>query len=82
MDTVTGVFDGLTGDLIDLDGSKKKEKKLRDKALKQAEEEKAAAKAEQEKQKKKQRQSTMDFYESMRQGSLGLLAPSEKQTIG
>lgn len=39
-------------------------------------------KAKEEKEKQKQKQSEMDFYESLRQGNLGLLKPKTEQTIG
>lgn len=78
VDTVTGVFDTVTGDMLDLDGSKKQQKKM-EKKLKEQE---AQAKAKEEKEKEKQKQSEMDFYESLRQGNLGLLKPKTEQTIG
>lgn len=75
---MTGVFDTVTGDALDLDGSKKQQKKM-EKKLKEQE---AQAKAKEEKEKEKQKQSEMDFYESLRQGNLGLLKPKTEQTIG
>ena len=78
VDAVTGVFDTVTGDMLDLDGSKKQQKKM-EKRLKEQERE---AKAKEEKEKEKQKKSEMDFYESLRQGNLGLLKPKETQTIG
>lgn len=75
---MTGVFDTVTGDALDLDGSKKQQKKM-EKQLKQQE---AQAKKKEEEEKEKQKKSEMDFYESLRQGNLGLLKPKAEQTIG
>ena len=41
-----------------------------------------AQQKEQQKEKEKQQKTTQSFYESMRQGNLGLLAAKDKQTIG
>lgn len=49
---------------------------------KKLKEQEAQAKAKEEKEKEKQKQSEMDFYESLRQGNLGLLKPKTEQTIG
>ena len=78
VDTALGVFDTVTGDVLDLDKSKKQEKKMK----KQIQEQEKRAKAEQEKEKQKQKKSEMNFYESLRQGNLGLLKPKNSQTIG
>ena len=78
VDVVTGTFDSLTGDALDLDKSKKKEKEI-EKKLKQQEKEQ---KAKEEKEKEKQKKSEMSFYESLQQGNLGLLKPKVNQTIG
>lgn len=72
------MFDAATLDMFDADGSKKQQKKI-EKKLKEQE---AQAKAKEEKEKEKQKQSEMDFYESLRQGNLGLLKPKTEQTIG
>lgn len=78
VDTALGVFDTVTGDALDLDKNKKKEKKVK----KQIQEQEKRAKVEQEKEKQKQKKSEMNFYESLRQGNLGLLKPKDSQSIG
>ena len=78
VDTVTGVFDSFTGDALDLDGSKKEAKK----AERKIREQEQAKKKQEKEEKKKQQKSEMDFYESLRQGNLGLLKPKSYQTIG
>lgn len=76
---IGGVFDAITGDALDLDGSKKKQAKKMKKAI---EESTNASIKEQEEQKKKQRQSKKSFYESMRDGNLSMLSSSLEQKIG
>lgn len=78
VDAVTGVFDTVTGDAFDLDKSKKKEKEAR----KQIEAAQKQAEKEKQQEKEKQKKSEIDFYESLRQGNLGLLKPKQNQTIG
>lgn len=78
VDTALGVFDTGTADIFDLDKSKKQEKKMK----KQIQEQEKKAKIEQGKEKEKQKKSEMNFYESLRQGNLGLLKPKNNQTIG
>lgn len=78
VDTALGVFDTATADALDLDKSKKQEKKMK----KQIQEQEKKAKIEQGKEKDKQKKSEMNFYESLRQGNLGLLKPKNNQTIG
>lgn len=77
-DAVGGVLDTVTGGAFDITGQKKEQKKMR----RQAEEQQKRALEEQENEKKKQQQATKDFYESIQQGSLGLLSPKQNQTIG
>lgn len=78
VDTVAGVFDTVTLDAFDADGSKKQQKKM-EKQLKQQE---AQAKKKEEEEKKKQQEADRNFYESLRMGNLGLLKPKAEQTIG
>ena len=78
VDAVTGVFDTVTGDALDLDKSKKKEKE----AQKQVQAAQKKAEEEKKQEKEKQIKSEIDFYESLRQGNLGLLKPKQNQTIG
>lgn len=80
VNAVTKVFDTVTGDALDLDGSKqKKETKKLEKQMKAQQEEE---KKKQEEEKAKQKQTTQGFYESMRDGNLGLLQASSHQKIG
>ena len=72
----TNTFDAVWG--TDVSGQKKKAKKKEREMQKQIE----AQQKEQQKEKEKQKQTTQSFYESMRQGNLGLLAAKDKQTIG
>lgn len=76
---IGGVFDGLTGDAFDLDGSKKKESKKIKKLIK---ENTNASIQEQEELKKKNKQNKKSFYESMRDGNLSMLDNSLEQKIG
>lgn len=72
----TNTLDAIAG--TDTSGQKKKAKKKEREIQKQID----SQKQEQQKEKNKQKQTTQSFYESMRQGNLGLLAAKDKQTIG
>lgn len=72
----TNTLDAIVG--TDTSGQKKKAKKKEREMQKQID----SQKQEQQKEKNKQKQTTQSFYESMRQGNLGLLAAKDKQTIG
>ena len=72
----TNTLDAIAG--TDTSGQKKKAKKKEREMQKQID----SQKQEQQKEKNKQKQTTQSFYESMRQGNLGLLAAKDKQTIG
>ncbi|MGL4628549.1 MAG: hypothetical protein ACRCUR_03555 [Cetobacterium sp.] len=79
VDAVTGVFDTVTGDAFDIDGSKKKEaKNIKNMLNKQNQE----IEDEKKKEKKKQADSKKSFYESMRDGNLSMLDSSLEQKIG
>ncbi|MGL4365245.1 MAG: hypothetical protein ACRC8F_00060 [Cetobacterium sp.] len=79
IDAVTGVFDTVTGDALDLDSSKKKEaKKVKNMLNKQNQD----IEEEKKKEKKKQLDSKKSFYESMRDGNLSMLDNSLEQKIG
>lgn len=78
VDAVTGIFDTATLDIFDFDKSKKKEKEAR----KQVEAAQKQAEKEKQQEKEKQKKADIDFYESLRQGNLGLLKPKQNQTIG
>lgn len=79
VDAITGAFDTVTGDAIDLDGSKKKQakniKNMINRQNQDIEEDK-------KKEKKKQLDSKKSFYESMRDGNLSMLDNSLEQKIG
>lgn len=77
-DFLKSAVDLVTLDAFDVDGSKKIEKRARRKIEEAEQREKQKQKQEKEKQKKNK----MQFYESLRQGNLGLLQEKEKQTIG
>lgn len=79
VDAISGVFDGLTGDAFDVDGSKKKQAK---KIKKSIEANTNASIKEQEELKKKNKQNKKSFYESMRDGNLSMLDSSLEQKIG
>lgn len=49
---------------------------------KAVEEQNKQAQKQQEEEKKKQKDTTLQFYESLRQGNLGLLKAKDNQTIG
>lgn len=72
----TNTLDSVLG--TDTSGQKKKAKRQERELKKQAQ----AQKAEQEKEKKKQQDAARLFYESTRQGNLGLLETKKDQTIG
>lgn len=72
----TNTLDAIAG--TDTSGQKKKAKRKEREMQKQID----SQKQEQQKEKNKQKQTTQSFYESMRQGNLGLLAAKDKQTIG
>lgn len=72
----TNTLDAIAG--TDTSGQKKKAKKKEKEMQKQIE----AQQKEQQKEKEKQKQTTQSFYESLRQGNLGLLSAKDKQTIG
>lgn len=76
----TNTLDAIAG--TDLSGNKKKAREKEKKMQQQLEAEKKEQKREQEKEKEKQKKTSQNFYESMRQGNLGLLAAKDKQTIG
>lgn len=76
---IGGAFDSLTGDALDLDGSKRKDAK---KIKKKIEESTNDSIKEQEELKKKNKQSKKSFYESMRDGNLSMLDSSLEQKIG
>ena len=72
----TNTLDAIAG--TDTSGQKKKAKRKEKEMQKQIE----AQQKEQQKEKEKQQKTTQSFYESMRQGNLGLLSAKDKQTIG
>lgn len=72
VDAVVGIFDTAMG----------KESKQEKEAKRQAQAAQKQAEKEKQQEKEKQKKADIDFYESLRQGNLGLLKPKQNQTIG
>lgn len=70
--------DAFTGDIFDLDKSKKKQREMERQMQQQIDRQNK----ELEKKKKDAKDKTLGFYESFRGGNLSMLKPSTEQVIG
>lgn len=77
-----GLVDTVTLGATDLSGQKKEQKRQQRKIEEELKKSNETAAKKQEEEKKKQKQSTVQMFESLRQGSLGLLKSKDKQVIG